>query len=214
METRGEISRWNDDKGFGFIRPKAGGEEVFLHISAFVGDRRPRTGDEVRFVTSKDAQGRLRAENVRLAAMAIAEPDTRRKASVQVSWEQESPAEEDRPSRNPSVKLAILLALCVLPALGGSQLFRAGSLPWPWFAYPLGSLVAFVFYWWDKRSAKRGAWRTPEARLHLWEFLCGWPGALIAQQVFRHKTRKVSFQVVFWSIVLMHQVGWLLLLLR
>ncbi|WP_147463771.1 DUF1294 domain-containing protein, partial [Pseudomonas amygdali] len=39
--------------------------------------------------------------------------------------------------------------------------------------------------------------------------LGGWPGALLAQQVFRHKTRKVSFQIVFWLIVLAHQVLWL-----
>jgi uncharacterized membrane protein YsdA (DUF1294 family) len=27
--------------------------------------------------------------------------------------------------------------------------------------------------------------------------------------VFRHKTRKVSYQVVFWLIVLLHQVFWI-----
>jgi uncharacterized membrane protein YsdA (DUF1294 family) len=29
----------------------------------------------------------------------------------------------------------------------------------------------------------------------------GWPGALIAQQQFRHKTVKASFQSVFWVTV-------------
>ena len=44
--------------------------------------------------------------------------------------------------------------------------------------------------------------------MHITELLGGWPGALIAQQVFRHKTRKASFQTVFWLIVLVHQVFW------
>jgi uncharacterized membrane protein YsdA (DUF1294 family) len=42
------------------------------------------------------------------------------------------------------------------------------------------------------------------------ELVGGWPGALLAQQVFRHKTRKLSYQVVFWTIVVLHAVGWFL----
>ena len=61
----------------------------------------------------------------------------------------------------------------------------------------------------DKRSAETGRWRTPENTLHITELLGGWPGALVAQQVFRHKTRKVSFQVVVWLIIGLHQLVWL-----
>ena len=70
------------------------------------------------------------------------------------------------------------------------------------------SLFSFFSYRSDKRRAEAGAWRIPESTLHLVDFLGGWPGALIAQQVFRHKTRKVSFQMVFWLIVALHEVFW------
>ncbi len=66
------------------------------------------------------------------------------------------------------------------------------------------SLVTFVLYGWDKRKAQGDGWRVPEARLHLLELVGGWPGALIGQRVFRHKTSKLSFQVVFWLMVLMN----------
>ena len=51
-------------------------------------------------------------------------------------------------------------------------------------------------------------WRTPESTLHLLELLGGWPGGLVAQQVFRHKTRKFSYQLTFWCIVGLHGLVW------
>ena len=62
------------------------------------------------------------------------------------------------------------------------------------------SLTTFVVYGWDKRQAIRQSRRVPEKTLHLLSALGGWPGALMAQQVFRHKNRKPSFQAVFWLI--------------
>ena len=202
MKIPGVISRWNDDKGFGFIRPKTGGQEVFLHISVFRGDRRPQTGDQVNFVAGQDAQGRPRAEQAYLSGLALDEPDLERE-----------PRMEGRSSHESTVKLAIFLALCALPAFVGIRQVLAGHPVWPLLAYPVVSLLTFALYWDDKRSATRGAWRTSEAMLHMFELLGGWPGALIAQQKFRHKTRKVSFQVVFWAIVLMHQALWVLVAL-
>ena len=37
--------------------------------------------------------------------------------------------------------------------------------------------------------------------------LCGWPGALLAQQWLRHKTAKRSFQLVFWITVVVNMAG-------
>lgn len=70
------------------------------------------------------------------------------------------------------------------------------------------SLVTAFVYAWDKRRARRAGWRTAEKTLHTCELLGGWPGALVAQRVFRHKTAKRSFQLIFWLIVLGHLAAW------
>lgn len=62
----------------------------------------------------------------------------------------------------------------------------------------IASLLSFVAIWRDKRAAGRGGWRTPESTLHLLELLGGWPGSLAGQRLFRHKTQKLSYRVVFW----------------
>ena len=71
----------------------------------------------------------------------------------------------------------------------------------------LVNVIAFVAHGLDKRSAVHGRRRTPEARLHLWELLGGWPGALLAMSVFRHKIRKASYLLVFGLIATAWIVG-------
>jgi uncharacterized membrane protein YsdA (DUF1294 family) len=66
------------------------------------------------------------------------------------------------------------------------------------------NIVTFIVYGWDKRQAFSGGRRLPERTLHLLAFLGGWPGALMGQRHFRHKTKKVSFLIVFWFIVVLH----------
>ena len=67
------------------------------------------------------------------------------------------------------------------------------------------SLVTYAVYWHDKRRAQAGGSRVPEATLHFLEFAGGWPTAYLAQQQFRHKTIKRSYQMAFWSIVALYQ---------
>ena len=64
-------------------------------------------------------------------------------------------------------------------------------------AYLLNSLLTLLFYREDKYLATQHFWRIPEFVLHVWELLCGWPGALVAQNLFRHKRSKVGFMLVF-----------------
>lgn len=74
--------------------------------------------------------------------------------------------------------------------------------------YALASAIAFATYGFDKRAARRGESRVPESRLHLMELAGGWPGALIAMQVFRHKRRKTRFLAVTLAIALLHVAAW------
>ena len=80
--------------------------------------------------------------------------------------------------------------------------------------YSAMSLIALAIYAWDKSCAERGTFRTPEKSLHLLELFGGWPGALIAQQWLRHKNRKLSYQIVFWLIVLTHFGVWIFVMPR
>lgn len=75
------------------------------------------------------------------------------------------------------------------------------------------SAVTFLLYGWDKTAAEGGHRRTPEATLNAFAMLGGWPGAWVAQQAFRHKYRKRSFQAGFWMAVAVNVAafGWLVL---
>lgn len=80
----------------------------------------------------------------------------------------------------------------------------------PWLIlgfYLLLSVLTFIVYALDKAAAIGQRRRTPEKTLH-WLALCGgWPGAWLAQQVLRHKSRKLSFKLMFWGTVLLHNLA-------
>ena len=68
-------------------------------------------------------------------------------------------------------------------------------------SYLVMSVLAILAYAVDKHAAQTGAYRISEQTLLLLGLFGGWPGALLAQRLFRHKTVKRSFQAVFWASV-------------
>jgi uncharacterized membrane protein YsdA (DUF1294 family) len=109
----------------------------------------------------------------------------------------------DRLRRQGSFFLAAAFLTAAVGAVGMGMIS-----PWVSQAYLAMSLLTMVTYGLDKEKAERGEWRTAESLLHLLELAGGWPGALVAQQLFRHKTRKVGYQAIFWLTVLLHLGFW------
>src|SRR5690606_41440243 len=150
------------------------------------GSRRPVVGDMISYLPKIDAQGRTNARQVRHAGQGI---EVRR-----------------APSRMPRAALG----LCALT--GGVAAAVIGVVPALLIvAYFALSVLSYFMYRSDKIAAQGDAQRTPEASLHLADLFGGWPGALIAQQQFRHKTVKPSFQLVFLATVVFNlaAVAWL-----
>jgi len=72
----------------------------------------------------------------------------------------------------------------------------ADSLAALWFAG--FNLAAFLLFGLDKGRAVQGGRRVPECWLALVGALGGWPGGWLGMRVFRHKTLKWSFQLLYF----------------
>jgi uncharacterized membrane protein YsdA (DUF1294 family)/cold shock CspA family protein len=189
----GTITSWNDDRGFGFISladgDARGDRKTFVHIKAFPAalHRRPQIGDRLSFELGPSAEGKPQAEFVQLAGPTPATC-------------QRHPASR-RTSR----------AASYLPILLFAVGYLAVDAVWPlpiWVAgiYAVASILTYIAYAVDKAAATAGRWRTPEMTLLLLGFLGGWPGAIVAQQMLRHKTRKASFRSAFWGTVAVNAI--------
>jgi len=64
---KGKLIRWVDAKGFGFIKPESGKDDIFIHISALKGmSRKPIIGDLIHYQISSDSNGKIRAVNAKI----------------------------------------------------------------------------------------------------------------------------------------------------
>ena len=188
---QGKISSWKDEQGFGFITQSGGGPSVFFHIKAFT-ERgvRPAAGDIVTYELSANDKGQPRAERVAFVRERHARPETPSGAR----------------SGSPLIAFGFFAVLVVAVALGRLPALALGL-------YAGASLITFVVYGVDKSAARNGRWRTKESTLHMLGLVGGWPGALLAQRVYRHKSKKQEFQIVFWCTVLVNcaVLGWTVL---
>ena len=181
MRYQGKITDWNDDKGFGFITPNGGGQRVFVHIKSFSNrQQRPVENEIVTYELTHDAKGRPQAGRVAFVG--------KRGATASPSGQGNAP---------------LILTTAFLVFVAGSVF--AGRLPVAVAAlYLVASLIAFIAYALDKSAARNDRWRTQESTLHLFALAGGWPGALAAQRLLRHKSSKQSFQFVFWVTVILN----------
>lgn len=189
MRYQGRITTWKDDKGFGFITPNGGGERVFVHASSFANRlHRPEGNELVTYELKVDGKGRAQANTVAFVG------DRTIPAA--------SPSSSNIP---PMFAVCFLLAVLVAVFVGRLPVVVLGL-------YLAASIVAFFAYAFDKSAAIKNQWRTQESTLHLFALLGGWPGALAAQRLLRHKSAKASFQATFWATVVLNcgVLGWLL----
>ena len=139
----------------------------------------------VTFEVEQTAEGKKRAKNVLLVRPA--QTFTQKKGNPTARWE--------KASIFALVSFA-LLYLVVTLIWGTPVLLAAG--------YVAMSLVCGLLYTHDKAAAQKNEWRTSEGTLLMLGLVGGWPGALVVQQMLRHKTSKVSFRVAFWLTVLVN----------
>jgi uncharacterized membrane protein YsdA (DUF1294 family)/cold shock CspA family protein len=221
MRKQGRIVRWDDARGFGFMRSADTPADVFFHVRDWAGGaQRPMQGLEVVYEEIHVGGKGPRGMAVRPAAQRASSAQASVSRSLRARWTPDRgssprlttarPASAGRGNidAHPGPMLVLIAAyaavlmVCVMehriplaPALG----------------VPFVSLATFFAYWHDKHAARRGAWRTSEQTLHVFALLGGWPGAWLAHRVLRHKSRKTSFRAVYRATVALHcaaVVGW------
>ena len=202
---QGQIKKWQEDKGFGFIETEAR-EQIFFHVSEFKAQRRPNIGEEVVFSVEYDNQGRMQAKQVQELGFVKQQMAQKNKQIRQRNHKRSIQADfEAGQKKRLFVCVGFYLVLILLAAMHKLSWLVVG-----WYAV-LG-LVTYLMYAKDKAAAQSNEWRTPESTLHLLSVLGGWVGAMVAQTYLRHKSQKVDFRMTYYLTVLINLAGLLVLL--
>lgn len=187
MRYQGKIIKWHDDKGYGFLRATDDSKDVFIHVSDIRHlNKRPQINELVSYALTQDDKGRFRAINVAY--------NVKSKTMKAI----------EKPSRLNAYFLTFILLFLAFVI----ERTLRGFLPVT-FAFILigANLILFLYYYQDKTSAIKSAWRTPESTLHWLSLSGGWPSAYIAQKIFNHKHKKTSFVSVYKLTILLNCIA-------
>jgi uncharacterized membrane protein YsdA (DUF1294 family)/cold shock CspA family protein len=201
MRKEGSVIRWDDARGFGFIRSHSTVVDVYFHVRDFRGAmaERPRQGMPVTFEEVRGGGKGPRGVMVQAGGAGFAG-----RSQATASARSGRPArklDDSAPGSGASAALPLMVAYWAVLAWG----VWAHRLPW--WVLPLSAtlnVLTFFAYWQDKYAAAQGEWRTPENTLHVLSLAGGWWGAWIAHQVLRHKSRKLAFRETYWLTVIIH----------
>jgi uncharacterized membrane protein YsdA (DUF1294 family)/cold shock CspA family protein len=176
-EQRGVVVKFDAGKGYGFIRPTNGSgdaRDVFVHVHDVDGRRKLVPGQNVRYYVTRTDKG--------VAAVKV------------------------RPGSalgTPYIKYSIIgFGAALILLLVAGILLNTALSPGLWLALWVAalSIASLGVYGYDKAQAQSGGTRVPEVVLHALSAAGGSPGSFVAMRLFRHKTAKRNFQIVFWLI--------------
>lgn len=127
MPQSGTLKVWNEERGFGFIKPADGSADVFLHVSALPREGpRPLVGEVLLFEVEPGRDGKVRAVRVRRPGQSLRETP----ATAPRQGRHEARRSEHRsahrsvrppPARSPFKGLMALVLLGIVAVFGHAQ---------------------------------------------------------------------------------------------
>lgn len=203
---QGQIKKWQDDKGFGFIETEAG-ESVFFHVSEFKAQRRPEVGEQVVFIIRQDSQGRMQAKQVQELAFVQQKMAQKNQQIRQRNHKRSAQADFEAGQRKRLFMGVGFYGVLILLA-------ATDKLSWLVIGWYIAlGVITYAMYAKDKAAAQSNDWRTPESTLHLLSALGGWVGAMVAQTYLRHKSQKPEFRMAYYLTVVINMAGLLFVMM-